>query len=169
MNVEQRRARWTAGLALALIFALPASSGAGAGAAPGGEDPRCSAVTKARPGKTRNVVYRVRCNFEVEQLSIQTNRRVYVVQRRPRLDNPDRGDRLACRRGGQNSRGRFDRRLLRCNGTTGAGVRVVGAFKVNGNPCALRAHIRASGGVDGEVVPDIGYFATVHRRNPRGC
>jgi len=155
----------TLALLLAVLGAWSVSSARGECAAPEGNGPRCTAVIKARPGVTRNVVYRVRCNFLVESLVVQTNARVYSVQRAPRLDDPDAGDRLRCRRG------RRDRRDVACRGETGSDVRVVGAFRVSGDPCRLSAQISASGGVDGEpgeAVPRVGYFAKVNRGRPRG-
>lgn len=166
-----RRMRpWGCMLGFMAIFvvALPEAVPAAGSAFPDGPDPSCSAVTKARPAKTRNIVYRVRCNFEVEGLSLSTNGRVFAVQRVPRIDRPTPGDRLKCHRG---TRG-LSRRSVACGGELGSGARVVGAFKVNGDPCKLRARFRASGGVDRDgdaPVPDIGYSVELRRPRARGC
>lgn len=130
--------------------------------------PSCGAVVQAAEGK-RNVRFRVRCNFLVNALDITSSRRVHRVLRRPGLDNPDKGDRLVCRRTG-------GRRGVRCRGETGRGVRIRGAYALEGDPCAgLKTRFVANGGVDCDVTdpgfacPAIGYVVTVKRDQPRGC
>jgi len=128
--------------------------------------PSCGAVVQAAEGK-RNVRYRVRCNFLVSALDIRSSRPLHRVLRRPRLDNPDQGDRLVCRRTGA-------RRGVRCRGETGQDVRIRGAYAVKGDPCAgLKTRFDASGGIDcddpGFACPLIGYRGTVRREQPRGC
>jgi len=151
--------------ALALVGALLLPGGA-----PDAREfrPSCDAVVQAVEGK-RNVRYRVRCNFLVSGLHIRSSRPLHRVLRRPRLDNPDPGDRLVCRRTGA-------RRGVRCRGETGQGVRIRGAYAVKGDPCAgLKTRFVASGGIDcdftepGFGCPDIGYGVTVRREQPRGC
>ncbi len=136
--------------------------------APGadGFKPECAAVVQAVEGK-RNVRYLVRCNFLVDALDIRSSRVVSRVLRRPRLDNADVGDRLVCRRTGA-------RQGVRCRGETGSGVRIRGAYAVNGDPCAgLKTRFAVSGGMDcdspGFACPAIGYSGTLRRDQPRGC
>ncbi|HEX2234497.1 MAG TPA: hypothetical protein VHG69_14160 [Thermoleophilaceae bacterium] len=160
--------RLTAAAAL-LGLLVPAGTSTAKEAPAAGEGSRCSAVVRARPGKFRNVQYRVRCTFEVTYLEIRSRRRAYAVQRRPRVDRPDPGDRFLCRKGR-----RYPRRVL-CEGAAGAPARIVGAFRVNGDPCdGLRFSVRAFGGYDPDidgpyVIPDVGLFADFRKLRPRGC
>lgn len=138
--------------------------------------PSCKAVTepaersesKLRPSATYNVMFRVRCNFRVTQLSLRSSKSLVRVLKRPALERPDPEDTLDCTR--------RSRALGRCTGEVGEQVRIQGAFKVKGDPCCdekLSLRVHAVGGQDCDppatACPNIGYGARVLVKRPRGC
>lgn len=124
-------------------------------------------VYPSSPPRT-NVGVRLRCPFEIRHVSFRTSKPLERVYERPRLERPDPGDSLTCRRSSSETLGV-------CDGTVGEDVRILGALKVKGGPCGrnpLRATFRIQGGIDcepGEACAEIAYSVRVRVEEPRGC
>ncbi len=159
-----------------ILTALAAAAAAPSAASPVDAGPtKCRAVLEtlsrgdiypSSPPRT-NVGVRLRCPFEIRNVSLRTSKPLQRVYERPRLERPDPGDALQCRQRSET--------LGACDGTVGENVRILGALKVKGGPCGrdrLRATFRVYGGMDcepGEPCPGIGYGPTVRVEEPRGC
>jgi len=127
--------------------------------------PDCEAVTKAADGRY-NLTFRVKCNYGVYRIEVDTTRSIERVRHRPALDRPDPEDHVRCH-------GSHNPRVASCAGEMGENVRLRGALRIRGNPChALRTAFGVLGGVDcepGQQCIRIGYAANLPPKPPRGC
>ena len=149
--------------ALVLVTALVAS-GAGSGEAAAQAEPDCRASTAL--GQRAGVIrYRIRCNFEVTDLGLRVDRRVFRAQRRPEIRNADPEDGMRCRRNRPRS--------IRCGGRAGARTTILGDVAVRGDRCGVDVRFAVSGGVDCDD-PDFGcldvaFAANLRDERPSGC
>ena len=160
------------GLTLALTL-IPAASGSGGDkdtpSGPGDTEGRhCALGMRAVQDAPRRVLFRVTCNFAVNRLDLQTNRRIRAYSPSLRLTAPDPGDHQEC--------GEFDPRWIVCHGETGEGVRMEGRIRVGRPVCIkprLAVRLTVNGGMDcddpSRVCPLIGYRASAERKRPAGC
>jgi hypothetical protein len=87
---------------------------------------RCSATTSRQPD-SQQVRFRIRCNYEVERVSIRSSKAIASVRRSTRLRDPESGDRIRCARRSST--------LVVCRGRAGENVRIEGVYTLRGDPC----------------------------------
>ncbi|MEA2309097.1 MAG: hypothetical protein QOG41_1870 [Thermoleophilaceae bacterium] len=151
------------GISLAVAtaaLALPA------GGAPAKEfTPNCHVAT-ALGQRPHELAFRVRCNFEMETVSVDPEDPALVraVRKHPRLTHPDPEDHFRCWR---------RHNTARCAGKAGDGVTLAGALRMHGVRCATSTGFYIQGGVDcdppAEACIAIGYFVEKRDPRPSGC
>ena len=109
----------------------------------------------------------LRCPFSVASIHLSSSKSLRRMDRTPALQGKRPFETLTCAKRG--------RRGICTGGGLKAGTRVIGAFRVAGDPCEeprMSVRIVVSGGVDGPPgapVPAIGLSDEKSVSRPRGC
>jgi hypothetical protein len=155
-----------------LLIALTAALGGEAVAAGSPEsgipsDPGCRAKTE--PGsESHRLIFRVRCNFEVQRIVVNPKSPVFGVFNETRLSGDvDPGDRFRCGTGPH-------RANVKCRGVAGAGATVKGKFETKAltDRCQVKSRFMIAGGVDcppDAICPAIAFTERIPYRRPIGC
>lgn len=152
--------RWTR-LVLALVVVAAALATA---ASTGAKEytPDCRAHTALAPQPHR-LTFRIRCNFELNELGVNPTAQVRKVRRKTTLKHPDPEDRMRCKRAGDDAG---------CSGRAGEGVTVIGTMRVHGARCSTSTRFDYFGGVDcdgPQACIRIGYAGWTRDHKPTGC
>ena len=154
--------------ALLVVLLAPVATGIAAGTSsarsPG---PSCRGSTKLGE-RQHELLFRVHCNFEVEDLRVEPESPALVraVRRHTRLKGGESQDRFVCRK---------VENAVKCSGSVGHEVTIVGALRMHGDRCDTPTRFGIQGGMDcedggpGTACPAIGYFAKLRDPEPSGC